>query len=91
MNFPNPLDVLLLQLSDTLPHLKLSIDRHPGMEDKAAWVEITDSRGRSVEVEYRPGQGFGLHTDADDTPFSGPDEVIATPEETVARVKTLFA
>ena len=91
MNFPNPLDVLLLQLSNTLPHLKLSIDRHPGTEDRAAWVEITDSRERCVEVEYRPGKGFGLHTAEDDTPFSGPDEVVATAEETVARLRTLFA
>ena len=88
MQTGNPLDEFLSLLSQTMPGLTVSVDRHPGAEDKAAWIEISGGKlPPDLEVEYRPGQGFGLHLD--DLPFSGPGEIYATPAEVLARLQAL--
>jgi hypothetical protein len=86
----NRLDDFLISLESALPSLGVSVDRHPGVEDLAAWIDL--SRGElSVSVEYLPDRGFGLHLDDDPDAFgSGPNETFTTHPELINRLLQIF-
>jgi hypothetical protein len=85
------LDQLLMLLVKTLPDVSVVLDRHSGPGDKAAWVQLAaPDNSRTLDVEYRPGDGFGLHHGEDEAPFGGPQEICTTPAQTVARVAELL-
>lgn len=89
----NRLNEFLTALRTYLPSLIVEVDRHEGDEDKAAWIDLSDGK-RSITIEYRPEQGFGLYLNdegEEDDFGSGPAELYRDLHALTNRVRKLFS
>lgn len=90
----NRLDTFLAELKSSISNLEIEVQRHPGNEDTAAWIDIARD-GRSVTIEYLPERGFGLYMDSDDEDEddgfdSGPTEVYRSHQPLINRLRKFF-
>lgn len=84
----NPLEALADKLTKRFPETITSIDP-PGVSNGSWWLDV-DLKGHDVVIEWRPGKGFGVSTNASDGYGEGPDEVYPTDEVTFQRVSELL-
>jgi DNA-binding XRE family transcriptional regulator len=84
----NPLETLADKLTKRFPDAITTIDP-PGVANGSWWLDV-DLKGHAVAIEWRPGKGFGVSTNASDGYGEGPDEVYPTDEAAFQRVSELL-
>src|SRR5947207_8262043 len=70
------LEELHAALTRLLPHAHLSVEAPP-QPGGSWWIDVQNA-GRSVTVEWRPRQGFGI-SGIDDIYGEGPEHVVSEP------------
>jgi hypothetical protein len=85
----NRLYELIRLLSSALPGVKMSIDRVSTWEDSPAWIALK-GLSQSMDIEYLPAKGIGLHLGDDEGFGSGPNETFQDPKAAVTRVLEIW-
>jgi len=84
----NALETLADKLIKRFPDAITTIDP-PGIANGSWWLDV-DLKGHAVAIEWRPGKGFGVSTNASEGYGEGPDEVYPTDEAAFQRVSELL-
>ena len=87
----NDMEKLLCAVRGMIPDLSVQLDA-PDPGTTGRWYVFLVHDGHEVDVEWRPGRGFGI-TSSDEEPGygEGPDETYEDLTQATARVATLLA